>query len=75
MRRTRSSLAVSDASAEARRPIENIVTVTRAPWGGQVTAISSDQAVELEKSLRQLDAKLAERGRNSEELEVRLAER
>lgn len=75
MGRTRSPFAVSDASAEARRQIENIVSVTRAPWGEQLAAIPSDQAVELEKSLRLLEGKLAQRERDLEELEVRLAER
>ncbi len=75
MGRTRSPFAVSDASAEARRQIENIVSVTRAPWGGQVTAIPGDQAVELEKSLRQLEAKLAEREREIAETEALLLAR
>lgn len=69
---TRSPFEVSEASANARRQIEEIVSATRAPWSGEA---GQEKAAELERSLRQLEMKLAERERHIEDTEVRLAER
>lgn len=71
---TRSPFEVSAASAEARRQIDQIVTSTRSPWG-EARTLAPVESAELEKTLRQLEARLAERERELGELETRLAER
>ncbi|HPO01365.1 MAG TPA: hypothetical protein PK879_11700, partial [Opitutaceae bacterium] len=68
------SQPLQDASAEARRSINAIVSATRAPFGGPAT-LSPDQIEELERALRQLEHQLAERTRFAEEMEVKYAER
>lgn len=71
---TRSPFEISEASAEARKQIHDIVSVTRATWADPAK-LDQNQASELEKSLRLLEAKLAERERAVAELEARCAER
>ena len=71
---TRSPLGLSEASVEARRSIDAIVSVTRTPGEG-ATALNPDQATELEASLRSLETRLEERERAAEELEAALADR
>ncbi len=68
------SQPLQDASAEARRSINAIVSATRAPFGGPAT-LSPDQIEELERALRQVEHQLAERTRFAEEMEVKYAER
>ena len=71
---TRSPLEPSEASAEARRSIEAIVSATRTPWTG-AAPLNPEQASELETSLRLLATRLDERERAVEELEAILADR
>jgi DNA repair exonuclease SbcCD ATPase subunit len=71
---TRPPLELSEASAEARRTIKAIVSVTR-PSGGEATTIDPKQASELEASLRMVEARLEERERAVEALEATLADR
>lgn len=73
-RPSHSPLELSEASAEARKQISEIMTVTRTPWA-EGALISPEKASELEKALRQLESKLAERERLVEDLEFRLAEK
>ena len=70
----RPPLELSEASVEARRSIQAIVSVTRPPAGG-ATTLDSKQATELEASLRLLEARLEERERAVEALEATLADR
>ena len=63
-----------DASAEAKRSINAIVSATRPPFGGPAL-LSDTQVSELEKALRILEAKLDERTRFAEDLEIKHAER
>ena len=65
----------NQASAEARRSIDAIMAVSRAPWGGVPAAMPGDKVAELEKALRALEAKLAERDIAVAEAEHRLADR
>ena len=65
----------SQASAEARRSIGAIISQSRAPWGEGPQALSVDKVQELEKALRALETKLAERDVTVAEAEYRLAER
>jgi len=62
------------ATAEARRSIDAIMSQSRAPWGGK-TALSGTQVEGLEKALRVLEAKVAEREMALAEAENKLAER
>lgn len=71
---TRSPFEISEASAEARKQIHDIVSVTRASLAEPVR-LNDSQAAELEKSLRILEMKLAERERVVAELESRCADR
>ncbi len=71
---TRSPFEISEASAEARKQIADIVTVTRASLT-EPAKLDAGQASELEKSLRALEMKLAERERVVAELEGRCADR
>lgn len=68
------SQPLQDASDEAKRSINAIVSATRAPFGGPAT-LSPTQIEELERALRQLEHQLAERTRFAEEMEVKYAER
>jgi len=70
----RSPLELSEASAEARRSIEAIVSATRTPWTG-AAPLNPEQATELETSLRLLATRLDERERAVEELEAILSDR
>ena len=71
---TRSPFELSEASVEARRSIDAIVSATRKPWAG-ATPLNPDQATELETSLRLLETRLEERERAVEELAATLADR
>ncbi|HTZ22224.1 MAG TPA: hypothetical protein VMC06_15175, partial [Opitutaceae bacterium] len=71
---TRSPFELSEASAEARRSIEAIVSATRTPWTG-AAPLNPEQATELENSLRLLATRLDERERTVDELEATLADR
>lgn len=64
----------SQASAEARKSINTIMSQSRPPWGGTPT-LSGTQVEALEKALRALEAKAAEREMALAELENKLAER
>ncbi len=64
----------SQATAAARRSIDAIMSQSRAPWGGK-TALSSSQVEGLEKALRALETKVAEREMALAEAENKLAER
>jgi hypothetical protein len=70
---TNSPFSVSDASAAARESIRAIVSATRPPMGirggNEEVRIS-----EIERSLRQLELKLAERERIVQDREARLKE-
>jgi len=65
----------SQATAEARRSIDAIMSQSRAPWGEGKTALSSSQVEGLEKALRVLETKVAEREMALAEAENKLAER
>ena len=65
---------IAEASAEARKSINAIISVTRTPWG-EARPLDLVQMGELEKNLRELEQKLAEREREIAELEVMLAGR
>ena len=65
-----SPFAVSQASAAARESIRAIVSATRPPMGSR--GADDARAAELERSLRQLELKLAERERIVGEREARL---
>lgn len=64
----------SQATAAARKSIDAIMSSSRAPWGGKA-ALSGSQVEELEKALRALEAKAAEREMALTEAENKLAER
>jgi chromosome segregation ATPase len=64
----------TQASAEARKSINTIMSQSRPPWGGAPT-LSGPQVESLEKALRALEAKSAEREMALAELENKLAER
>jgi DNA repair exonuclease SbcCD ATPase subunit len=66
--------AASQATAEARRSIDAIISQSHTPWGGR-SALSGSQVEELEKALRALEVKLAEREMALAEAENKLAER
>lgn len=65
----------SQASAETRRSIDAIISQSRSPWGEAPQAMSVDKVQELEKMLRSLEGKLAERDITIAEAVYRLAER
>ena len=71
--RTSAEFSVPEATAEARRQIEKVLAASKAPWPGETAA--RQQAVELEQSLRQLEAKLTERERLAEAAEFRVADK
>jgi chromosome segregation ATPase len=64
----------SQATAEARKSIDAIMSQSRTPWGGKPT-LSGLQVEGLEKALRALEAKVAEREMALAEAENKLAER
>lgn len=64
----------SQATAEARRSIDAIMSQSRTPWGGK-TALNGSQVESLEKAMRVLEGKVAEREMALAEAENRLAER
>lgn len=65
----------SQATAEARRSIDAIMSQSRTPWGTGKTALSGTQVEHLEKALRALETKLAEREMALAEAENKLGER
>ncbi len=64
----------SQATAEARRSIDAIMSQSRTPWGGKPT-LTGLQVEGLEKALRALEAKVVEREMALGEAENKLAER
>lgn len=64
----------SAATAEARRSIDAIFSQSRPPWGGEAT-LSGRQIEELQKAIRGLEAKLAERDLALSEAQAKLSER
>jgi chromosome segregation ATPase len=73
----RRRLEAAEGSAEARKSIQSInaiVAATRAPCG-ELRPMDSQQVLELQKALRQLEGKLEEREHAMEDILVRLAER
>lgn len=64
----------SEATAEARRFISDIFSQSRAPWGPS-KGLSGSQIDELEKAVRGLEAKLADRDLAVTEAQTKLAER
>ena len=73
-RRLRSASDVSAAAAETQKTISAIRSATRNPWG-EILGADNEKVLELEKSLKQLAAKLEERERSLEDFETRLSER
>ena len=73
-RRLRSPFEVSETTAETQKAIEAIRSATRNPWN-ETSANGGSPLPELEKSLKQLAAKLEERERFLQDLETRLADR
>src|ERR1700709_1458422 len=65
----------SQATAEARRSIDAIMSQSRTPWTGGKPSLSGTQVEGLEKALRALEAKVAEREMALAEAENKLAER
>ena len=66
----------SQATAEARRSIDAIMSQSRTPWNsGKPSALSGTQVEGLEKALRALEAKVAEREMALAEAENKLSER
>lgn len=64
----------SQASAEARKSINTIMSQSRPPWGG-TPSLSGSQVESLEKALRALETKVGEREMALAEAENKLAER
>jgi len=71
---TRAPLEISEASFAARQSIQAIVSATRSPFGTPVR-LGDSQVADLERSLRNLELKLAERERIIGDTEKRLADR
>jgi len=67
--------AASQATAEARRSIDAIMSQSRTPWNGGKPSLSGSQVEHLEKALRALEAKVAEREMALAEAENKLGER
>lgn len=65
----------SQATAEARKSIGVIISQSRPPWGGKPASLSGAQVEGLEKALRALETKVAEREMALAEAENKLAER
>ncbi len=66
--------AASQASALARKSIDAIFSQSRAPWGGEAT-LSVAQIEELQKTVRTLEGKLAERELALAEADTKLNDR
>jgi chromosome segregation ATPase len=64
----------TQATAEARKSINTIMSQSRPPWGGTPT-LSGSQVEALEKALRALEAKVGEREMALAEAENKLAEK
>lgn len=64
----------TQASAEARKSINTMISQSRTTWGG-TPSLNGSQVEALEKALRALEAKSAEREMAMAELENKLAER
>lgn len=62
------------ATADARKSIDAIISQSRPPWGG-APALSGPQVDDLEKAVRALETRLAERDHALAEAESKLAER
>ena len=73
-RRLRSPFEVAETTAETQKAIEAIRSATRNPWGEPAEG-GANPLPELEKSLKQLAAKLEERERFLQDLETRLTDR
>lgn len=71
---THSPFEVSETASAARETIRAVVEATRSPFGGG-PGFDKMQATDLERSLRQLEASLAERERVVADLEVKLSDR
>lgn len=67
--------ATSAATVEARKSIDAILSQSRTPWGGAQPTLSGTQIEELQKAIRSLEAKLAERDLAVVEAQAKLAER
>lgn len=65
--------ALANASAETRKQIGQIIRSTRTPWGEP--NLSHDQVRDFERTLRQLEIKLAEAERDLDELRIKLADK
>jgi len=74
LRAQEATAATNEATTVARKSIDAIISQSRSPWGG-AAALSSGQVEELQKVIRSLEAKLAERDLAVAEAENRLAER
>lgn len=64
----------NEATAEARRYIDTILAQSRPPWGGS-RGLSGQQIEDLEKAVRSLEAKVAERDLAVAEAQAKLADR
>lgn len=64
----------SKATVEARKSIDAILSQSRAPWGSS-PGLSSTQVENLEKAIRALEAKVAERDAAVADAQAKLAER
>jgi chromosome segregation ATPase len=73
-RRLRSPFEISETTAQTQKAIEAIRSATRNPWG-EPPENGNNLLPELEKSLKQLAAKLEERERFLQDLEARLSDR
>lgn len=74
LRAQEAAAATSAATADARKSIDAIMAQSRAPWGASA-GLSGGQVEELQKAIRALEAKLAEREMAFSESQARLAER
>lgn len=74
VRAQEAAAATNAATAEAKKSIDAIISQSRTPWGGGGT-LSAGQVEELQKAIRALEAKLAERDLAVMEAQSRLAER
>lgn len=74
LRAQEAAAASSAATLGARKSIDAIISQSRAPWGG-AAALSGNQVDELQKAIRGLETKLAERDLAVAEAQNRLAER
>ena len=73
-KKSRSPFEKTESVAQARETIQEIVLITRAPWGENQAVISAEKSAELERTLRDLESQLEERERYNEDLEIKLAE-